>query len=286
MDGAVRLELATGPVSWGVDFAGAPGNPPWLEVVDGIAAAGLRWTELGPLGYLPGDAGDALAARGIGVTAGFVFEPLADRSARERTLAVADAVSTRVAALGGAFLVLIDAVSPERARTAGDADAAERLTPRARAELLTTLGAAAAVAAAHGLRSVVHPHAGSSIEFGDEIEAVAEHFELCLDTGHLAYAGLDPAATYERYAERVPYLHLKDLDPARRRGDFWASVAAGAFRPLGEGAVDLPALLERLGAHCYEGFAVIEQDRRAGGDPVGDLRRGRAYAQEAIACRA
>jgi inosose dehydratase len=280
----VRLDLATGPVSWGVDFAGAPGNPPWREVVDGIAAAGLRRMELGPLGYLPATAAEALAARGIAITAGFVFEPFAFEP--DRTLAMARAVSARVAALGGSFLVLIDAVHPGRARTAGDSAAAQRLGPRDRARLLSTLDAAAELGRAHGLRPVVHPHAGSAIEFADEIEAIAARHELCLDTGHLAYAGLDPAATYEHYADRVPYLHLKDVDPARCRGGFWASVADGAFRPLGDGAVDLAALLERLDAHGFEGVAVIEQDRVPGGDPVADLRRGIHHVEEALACRA
>lgn len=286
MDGAVRLSLASGPVSWGVDFADASTNPPWREVLAGIAAAGLRWTELGPLGYLPDAVDAALDDHGLGVTAGFVFEPLADPRARETTLAAAGRVSARVAALGGAFLVIIDAVTPERARTAGDAHAAERLDPRARRELHATIDAVAGVARGHRLRPVAHPHAGSHVEFADEIDAVAQHIELCLDTGHLAYAGLDPAAMYERYAEQVPYLHLKDVDPVRCRGGFWASVAAGAFRPLGEGSVDLPALLERLDAHGFEGFATIEQDRLPGGEPVADLHRSRAYVEEVVACRA
>jgi hypothetical protein len=38
------IELGTGPVSFGVDFADARDNPPWTEVLDGIAAAGYRWT--------------------------------------------------------------------------------------------------------------------------------------------------------------------------------------------------------------------------------------------------
>ena len=113
------LELGTGPVSWGVDFADAPGNPPWREVVDGIAAAGYRWTELGPLGYLPHDVAPALHERAIGVSAGFVFEPLHDAQRRPGVLSAARAVARRVAALGGRFLVVIDAVDPVRARTAG-----------------------------------------------------------------------------------------------------------------------------------------------------------------------
>jgi inosose dehydratase len=44
------VELATGPVTWGVDFADAPANPPWSLVLDDIAASGLGALELGPVG--------------------------------------------------------------------------------------------------------------------------------------------------------------------------------------------------------------------------------------------
>jgi inosose dehydratase len=261
------LELATGPVSWGVDFAHAPGNPPWERVLDGIAAAGYRWTELGPLGYLPPDAGPALAERGLGVTAGFVFEPLHDR----RAVGTAKAVAGRVAALGGRFLVIIDAVTPGRARTAGRPDAARRLDAGGRSALRAGVAEIAAVARGHGLRPVVHPHAGTHVEFADEVEPLLDLAELCLDTGHWLYAGQDPVAGYERWADRIPYLHLKDLDPARRDGDFWSAVRAGAFRPLGDGSLDLAAFLDALDRHGFAGWAVVEQDRAPGGDPVEDL---------------
>jgi inosose dehydratase len=255
MDGAMRLRLATGPVSWGVDFADAPGNPPWTEVVDGIEAAGYRWTELGPLGYLPTA---ELARRGIGVTGGFVFEPLLDF---DRAVAAARDASARIAAAGGRFLVIIDAVG-------------SRMEPDS-AALARTVLAIAEVARDHGLRPVVHPHAGTHIERADDVEPLLELCELCLDTGHCAYAGDDPVALYRRWADRIPYLHLKDVDPSRRDGDFWGSVRAGVFRPLGEGIVDLPGLLAALGEHGFDGWAVVEQDRVPGGDPVADLVAGR-----------
>jgi inosose dehydratase len=251
MDGAMRLRLATGPVSWGVDFADAPGNPPWVEVVDGIEAAGYRWTELGPLGYLP--VGE-LAPRGIGVTGGFVFESLLDF---DRAVSAARAACARIAAAGGRFLVIIDAVGsgPEPDRAA----------------LARTVLAIAEVARDRGLRPVVHPHAGTSIERAADVEPLLDLCELCLDTGHCAYVGEDPVALYRRWAERIPYLHLKDVDPARRDGDFWRSVRAGVFRPLGEGVVDLGGLVAAMADHGFDGWAVVEQDRVPGGDPVADL---------------
>jgi inosose dehydratase len=280
MDGAVTLRLATGPVSWGVDFADVPGNPPWQAVVAGIAAAGYRWTELGPLGYLPAEADAELERLGIGVTGGFAFEPLHDPSRLERTLVVAGRTARRIALAGGRFFVIIDAVSPERAATAGRPEA-PRLDRKGAAALARAVDAIADVARDHRLLPLVHPHAGTHIEFPDEVEPLLELADLCLDTGHCAYAGLDPVELYRHWADRIPYLHLKDIDPARQDGDFWASVRAGVFRPLGEGIVDLPALLAALGRHDFDGWAVVEQDRLPGGDPVGDLIASRRALEAA-----
>jgi inosose dehydratase len=262
MDGAMRLRVATGPVCWGVDHAEVAANPPWRDVVAGIDAAGFRWTELGPLGYLPPEADAELQRRGIGVTAGFVFEPLLDGP---RALAATRATAARVAGAGGRFLVIIDAV----------ALGAPRLDREGRWALARTVLAVAKVARDHGLRPVLHPHAGTHVERAGQVEPLLDLCELCLDTGHCAYVGEDPVALYRRWADRIPYLHVKDVDPDRRDGDFWASVAAGVFRPLGEGMVDFAALLAALRDHEFDGWAVVEQDRTPGGDPVADLVTGR-----------
>jgi inosose dehydratase len=273
------LELGTGPVSFGVDFADALNNPPWPTVLDGIAAAGYGWTELGPLGYLPDDVAPALAERGIGITAGFVFEPLHDPRRRADVLAAARAVAHRVAALGGRFLVVIDAVTPGRARTAGRTREARRLDTDAGTALRALTQEIAVVAEGHGLTPVIHPHAGSHVEFEDELEPLLDTLGLCLDTGHWLYAGQDPVRAYERWVERIPYLHLKDLDRGRCDGDFWASVRAGAFRPLGQGDLDVAGLMAALERSAFSGWGIVEQDRREGGDPVADLIASRVYLE-------
>jgi inosose dehydratase len=270
-----RLMLGTGPVSFGVDFSDAPNNPHWSAVLDGIAAAGYSWTELGPIGYLPDDAAPLLAERRLGLTAGFVFEPLHDPARHGAATAVATAVAQRVAELGGRFLVVIDAVTPGRARTAGDSRAARRLDRDAAATLHAFVREIAAIARGFGLRAVIHPHAGTHIEFEDEVEPLLESIELCLDTGHWLYAGQDPVDAYRRWADQIPYLHLKDLDRERLAGDFWASVRAGAFRPLGQGELDLHGLLDAVERSAFDGWAIVEQDRVPGGDPVADLIRSR-----------
>jgi inosose dehydratase len=267
------VRLATGPVCWGVDFAGAPGNPPYEEVLEGAVAAGYHRLELGPLGYLPPDL--VPADHGLEICGGFVFEPLHDPARLAAVEQAARATSRRVAELGGGFLVIIAAVVPERAVTAGRPD----LAPRpARADALRRgVDRVAAIARRAGLCPVLHPHAGTYVEFADEIEPLLAVADLCLDTGHLAYAGIDPAEACRAWRPR--YVHLKDVDLARAGPDFWASVGAGAFTPLGAGDVDLPAVLRELAG--YDGYAVVEQDRAA--DPVADLRASRRYL-EGVAC--
>jgi inosose dehydratase len=122
---------------------------------------------------------------------------------------------------------------------------------------------------------VIHPHAGGYIEFEDEIERALGETELglCLDTGHALYAGSDPAALLCRYRPRVEHVHLKDVTPGPRPANFWDAVRAGVFCPIGEGRLDLEAVADALSG--YNGFATIEQDRRADspGRPEEDLKR-------------
>src|SRR5215218_6953768 len=250
------IELAGGPVSWGVDFAGDPANPPSGEVLAGIARAGLRWTELGPAGYLPPGRA-ALEEHGLRSAAGFVFESLHTPEARAEAVRAARLAIDAIAATGGRFLVVIDRPGPERAPTA------ER-----------------------DVRAVLHPHAGSFVEFEDEIEELlarvpAEVLGLCLDTGHALYAGADPAALVTRHGDRLEHLHLKDVSAPRLAAahaagaDFWTAIAQGVFCAVGDGVLDLGALRGALSDAGYAGLATVEQDRRRGspGRPGDDLRR-------------
>jgi inosose dehydratase len=280
-----RIELAGSPVSWGVDFAGDPGNPPCVEVLAGIAAAGLRWTELGPAGFLPPRRA-VLEAHGLRSAGGFVFEPLHDLAARSDALDAARRALAAIAATGGRVLVVIDRPGDERARSAGRSATASRLDGARWGRLTATVRAIAELAAADGVRAVFHPHAGSHVEFSDEIERLladvpGDVLGLCLDTGHALYAGADPAALVARHADRLEHLHVKDVSAPRLAAahagglDFWAAIAHGVFCPVGEGQLDLDALRRALAAAGYTGIATVEQDRRPGspGRPEDDLRR-------------
>jgi inosose dehydratase len=289
----VRIRLANAPVSWGVDYADDPANPPWPTVLDGIAAAGYAHCELGPVGYLPEEPAALTAelqARGLRVTGSFIFDHMHDPAQRDRVLAVARRACRFVAAADGTHFVLVNHLVPERTAVAGVSAAGRRLRGAAFDEQVAGLRAVAAVAREAGLRPVLHPHAGTFVEYRDEIDAVlaaipAAELGLCIDTGHSAYAGVDPVALYEDYRDRCDYLHFKDVDAevharvVAERIDFLSAVTSGVFTPLGRGVVDFPSLQEALVRHGFDGAATVEQDvdPAVGPDPLGDAIRSLEY---------
>lgn len=270
----MALRVANGPVSWGVDFAGQPGTPRWEDVFSEISEAGYRWCELGPLGFLPAD--DAwvrkeLGARGLSVAGSHIFEPIHDPAERDRVIEVTRRTCERIAGLGGSFLVVIDNVSPERGATAGRSAAAPRLTGDAYEQFLAGLRSVVSIATTHDLTPVLHPHAGTYVEFEDEIEqllgdAADDGLELCIDTGHLAFAGIEPVRFFTDHREQTPYLHFKDIDPVVHEqvvGEevaFFDAVGRGVFCPLGQGVVNFSALAVELDKG-FDGPGTVEQDR-------------------------
>lgn len=123
----------------------------------------------------------------------------------------------------------------------------------------------------YGVRSTLHAHAGTYVEFEDELDrAMADAPEsllgLCVDTGHSAYAGIDPVKLIRKYAKRIGHMHLKDVEPQVRANclageiGFFGAIAKGVFCPLGRGMVDFPAIRDALAEIGYGGIAVVEQD--------------------------
>jgi inosose dehydratase len=268
------IQVANGPVSWGVDLPDKPGAPPWEEVFDEISEAGYKLCELGPMGYLPDDnerVGAELASRGLGVAGSYIFEPMHDRDRHDDINVTTERTCGRIAALGGKYLVVIDMVSDERGATAGRSDAATRLDGAGYEVLLSGIRQASAIAIKHGLTPVLHQHSGTYVEFEDEVERVLadtvdDGLQLCIDTGHYIYAGVDPVRFLAEHRDRTAYLHFKDINPAVHQKvlsdgvAFFDAISLGIFVPVGQGMVDFGALAAEL-AGGFDGPGTIEQDR-------------------------
>ena len=275
------FRIANAPCSWGVDFADRPENPPWPRVLDEAAAAGFAAIDLGPVGYFPTDPqrlASELTARGLSLSAGGLFDPLTDPAAFPAVVDKTRRTCAIARALGAPRLVIIDCVSADRGRTAGRPHAARRLDATSWRAMMDRIAEIARIARDdYGVVASLHAHAGSFIEFEDEIDHAMHDLApdlvgLCVDTGHSAYAGIDPIALIRRYGSRVCHMHLKDVDPAVRAAclaggvDFFGAVARGIFCPLGRGMVDFAGVRDALAAIGYGGLIVVEQDV----DPTGN----------------
>jgi inosose dehydratase len=275
MSNEANIKLAAAPVSWGVDHMGRPDLPPWQIVFDQIADAGFRYTELGPLGYLPEDGGlirKEVESRKLRVVGAALLASLGESDRRSQTLAEARRLARLVADAGGAFLILVD-WSPQRHPTAGRTKEASRLKGQAKRDFHSVVREIGRVCVSEfDLTAAAHPHAGSFLEFEDEIDDLMDGTDpaevtLAIDTGHSLYADIDPASLFAKYAKRTSYVNFKDisgpvLTQARDKAlAFLSAVDQGVFCCLGDGEVDFRAFCNELNKAGFRGPAVIEQDR-------------------------
>lgn len=288
--------LAASPVSWGIDFADHPDNPPWHVVLDEIASSGLRDLELGPVGYIPtAAAGQELAQRGLRALGTWLVLPLSASRAEIEAIGTVQPTIELIQASGGSHVILIDRAGGERGQSAGRPSAARRLDEQERARFAGNVLRIAELARGRGLDVTFHPHTATFVEFEDEIEwlleqTAADGLRLCLDTAHLTWAGMDPAESLRRYAGVLGHVHLKDLDRDRvamaqaQALDFWEAIAAGVFCPIGAGCVSFQEVADALRDVGYQGAATIEQDRapRDAGPALAQLRASIAHLQAAF----
>jgi len=127
------------------------------------------------------------------------------------------------------------------------------------ASALSELGARAETL---GMWAAYHPHIDTFIETREQLDRLMNELDgssagLCIDVAHLTLAGSDPVATIRDYASAVKYIHYKDVDDPSL---FNGAERYDAFRPLGEGVVDMAAVTAELHAARYDGIVIIELD--------------------------
>lgn len=277
--------IAGAPVSWGVIEVPDWGyQMPADRVLREAASLGLAAMEAGPEGLLPRDpceVSDLLSDYGMSLVGGFVPAVLHEPGVRDEQLALVERRAGFFAAAGADVLVLAAATDSESYEEVAELDEG------AWRDLFESLKKVQEVCAGHGLAVSLHHHYGTVIERDDQLLRFLEGSEmgLCLDTGHLVIGGGDPVEIAGLAGDRINHVHLKDVSVelaqrlARRELDFREAANQGAFRPLGEGDVDVGALVERLEASGYGGWYVLEQDTVVeteppeGEGPVNDIRK-------------
>jgi inosose dehydratase len=267
-------KIAGAPISWGV--CEVPGWGYQLQpdrVLAEMREVGLTATELGPDGFLPSQP-EAMARvldqHHLEAVGGFT--PLLLHLPGHDPVPEVDRLLEAYAASGAGVLVLSAVTGQE------GYDTRPELDDDGWRVLLGNLDRLAALAAGRGVRAVLHPHVGTMVENGAEVQRVLDgsSVDLCLDTGHLLIGGTDPAELTRQAPERIAHTHLKDVDTAMAakvqagRLTYTEAVRQGMYRPLGTGDVDVPAIVAHLRARGYDGWYTLEQDTILTKEPAGE----------------
>jgi inosose dehydratase len=302
------MRIANAPCSWGsLEFEGLQGEAiPYGQMLDELRETGYTGSELGDWGYMPTDPvllRSELERREVAMVGAFVPVALkfAEAHARGETqaLRIARLLAGASGATGeqGPLLILADENGADPLRTGH----AGRVTPQmglSEQEWETFARGAERIARAvreeTGLRTAFHHHCAGYVETPEETARLlgltdARLLGLVLDTGHVLFGsgqndGQAVIDALERFAGRIWHVHFKDCQPqvaarARSEGwDYFTALRHGVFCELGKGAVPFPGVVERLRAHHYQGWIVVEQDVLPGmGSPKASAQRNRDF---------
>jgi inosose dehydratase len=228
-----------------------------------IAELGFAGTETGGMLYdwweakAPGQLQRILREAGIPMVTLFESGEWTDEEAAPKLLEDARRWSEAIANLGGAMLMLV----PGRRR---DVPPYGLDDFRRMAE---TMNRAGQIAKREGIDATMHPHWGTAAETRLEIEVLLDRLDPSLvgfapDTGQIAKGGADPFPIVDRWAERVRYVHMKDLAPeweAMRQAGVPLRSPEG-YAEMGQGTIDFRRLLPILDRVGYAGWLMAELD--------------------------
>lgn len=282
----MTMNICGAPCCWGVDDVKNPYLPAWQTVLKEAGLAGYRAIELGPYGYLPIDVelvSAELAKNNLAIVAGTIFDDLVSEDNYKNIMRQTEEICSLITKLPPLpvhegqhfptpYMTIMDWEHDERDYAAGHNDRAPRLSEKKWAKMMQHIIGISKKAAQYGVRPVIHPHAGGYIEFADEIEAVMrdipyETAGLCLDTGHLYYSGMNPVEWLKKCADRLDYVHFKDVNETiykevlSQHIRFFEGCGKGSMCPIGKGCLDYPAIKKALEEIGYSGYITIEQER-------------------------
>ena len=182
----MSMNICGAPSCWGVDDPKNPYLPPWTRVLSEASQAGYRAIELGPWGYIPNDVdlvAEELNKNGLGIVVGTIFHDLVTPENQPSVLKAVDDICKLITdpkmpklpvhegqKWPTPYLTVMDWGHDERDFNAGHSDRAPRMDDEQWAAFVKNVRAVCDRANSWGVRPVIHPHAGTYIEFADEID--------------------------------------------------------------------------------------------------------------------
>jgi len=125
-----------------------------------------------------------------------------------------------------------------------------------KAGIVDVLNEGAKAVADLGLTPVLHQHTGTCIETRDETYAVMQavdtrYLKFGPDIGQLEKGGSDPVQVVKDFLPVIHHMHLKDY----AGGDAFLG-----YCPLGQGKVNVPAILAMMDGKRIDGMVMVELD--------------------------
>lgn len=141
---------------------------------------------------------------------------------------------------------------------------------------------------------VYHHHMGTGVQTTAEIDRLMsetdpDKVKLLFDSGHLTFSGEDPIAVFNKYADRIKHIHLKNIrkermeDVRAKHKSFLTGVKEGVFTVPGdeEGMVDYRPIWEAIKNSDYKGWIMVEAEQDpAKANPFVYAKKARAYINE------
>jgi inosose dehydratase len=142
--------------------------------------------------------------------------------------------------------------------------------------------------AEQGVQMAFHHHMGTVVERASEVDRLMEGtpatLGLLYDTGHLTFAGDDPAQVARKWARRINHVHAKDVRPdvlervRKERWSFLDAVVGGVYTVPGDGCVDFEAALRPVAEAGYSGWLIVEAEQDpAKAHPLTYAKKGYAH---------
>ncbi|MFO1073207.1 MAG: myo-inosose-2 dehydratase [Geminicoccaceae bacterium] len=284
----MTVKLGTNPIAWtNDDMPELGGDTPLETCLREAAEAGFVGIEKG--GKFPNEAAAVkrvLAPFGLELVSGWWSGELRTRS-----------VEAEIRAMQAHFDLLKGCGCPVMvwAETAGTVQGRRDVPVADRPVMgedewpgyLERIGKLADWMAANGVRMAFHHHMGTVIEKAHEIDRLLagtpDSVGLLFDTGHLTFAGDDPAAVARKWAGRINHVHTKDVRPdvlRRAREERWSfldSVLNGVYTVPGDGCIDFVAALQPIADAGYSGWVICEAEQDpAKAHPLTYARKGYA----------
>jgi inosose dehydratase len=215
-----------------------------------------------------------LAERGIELTSQWKGVIFADPAIRQEELAAYRKHVEFLHAMGSKRVVTCEIGGSPFAdpRETANREAVQPLTDEQWGYVAEGLEQAGAICAEYGMKLVYHYHMGTVVESGQQIDRLMAMTDpglvhLLFDTGHAYYGGSDPLDILRRHADRIAYVHLKDvredvLSRVRKDGlTFLESVVNGVFTVPGDGCIDFAPIFGELRNLGYEGWMILEAEQ-------------------------